>query len=113
MMSSSFHWETNGNSGVAQEAPPQRSELARHNLDNLREAALTVLKELESLTNSRSQPDRKLGLQEEVQRYEIELIQNALHKTRGNQRQAAKLLGVKVTTLNCKIKRYGIDVTAS
>ena len=74
---------------------------------------MTVLKELESLTNSESEPDHKLGLQEEVQRYEIELIRDALHKTRGNQRQAAKLLGVKVTTLNCKIKRYGIDVTSS
>ena len=112
-MSSSFHWEMNGNSGAPQEALPKRSELARHNLDNLREAALTVLKELESLTNSQSEPDRKLGLQEEVQRYEIELIQNALHKTRGNQRQAAKLLGVKVTTLNCKIKRYGIATSAT
>lgn len=112
-MSSSFHWETNGNSVASQETPPKRSELARHNLDNLREAALTVLKELESLSNNQSEPDRKLGLQEEVQRYEIELIRDALHKTRGNQRQAAKLLGVKVTTLNCKIKRYGIDVTSS
>ena len=112
-MSSSFHWEKNGNSTAPEEAPLKQSVLARHNLDNLREAALTVLKELESLTNSQSEPDRKLGLQEEVQRYEIELIRNALQKTRGNQRQAAKLLGVKVTTLNCKIKRFGIDVTAS
>ena len=112
-MSSSFHWETNGSSMAPQDVPPKRSELARHNLDNLREAALTVLKELESLTSNQSEPERKLGLQEEVQRYEIELISNALHKTRGNQRQAAKLLGVKVTTLNCKIKRYGIDVTSS
>ena len=112
-MSSSFHWEMNGNSVGSQEASPKRSELARHNLDNLREAALTVLKELESLSNNQSEPDRKLGLQEEVQRYEILLIRDALHKTRGNQRQAAKLLDVKVTTLNCKIKRYGIDVTSS
>lgn len=111
-MSSSFHWETNGNSGTPQEAPPKRWELARHNLDNLREAALTVLKELESFT-SQSEPAGKLGLQEEVQRYEIELIRDALHKTHGNQRQAAKLLGVKVTTLNCKIKRYGINTSAT
>lgn len=110
-MSSPFHWETNGNS-TPQEAPLKRSELARHNLDNLREAALTVLKELDSLTNQ-SEPERKLGLQEEVQRYEIELIRNALQRTRGNQRRAAKLLGVKVTTLNCKIKRYGITVSAT
>ena len=49
-----------------------------------------------------------LGLQEEVQRYESELIRHALQRTGGNQRRAAKLLGVKVTTLNCKIKRLGI-----
>lgn len=106
-MSSSFQWEANGNS-APQETPPKRSELARHNLDNLREAALSVLKELDSLTSNQPEPERKLGLQEEVQRYEMELIRNALQRTRGNQRKAAKLLGVKVTTLNCKIKRYGI-----
>ena len=110
-MSSSFHWETNGNS-VPREAP-LKSELARHCLDNLREAALTVLKEVESLANNQPEPERQLGLQEEVQRYEMELIRNALQRTRGNQRRAAKLLGVKVTTLNCKIKRYGINVTSS
>ena len=110
-MSSSFHWETNGNSATRE--APLKSELARHNLDNLREAALTVLKELESLTNNQPEPERRLGLQEEVQRYEIELIRSALQRTRGNQRRAAKLLRVKVTTLNCKIKRYGVDVTAS
>ena len=97
-MSSSFHWETNGNPAASQEAPPKRSELARHNLDNLREAALTVLKELESLTSSQSEPDRKLGLQEEVQRYEVELIRDALHKTRGNQRQAVTGQSINAVT---------------
>src|SRR5689334_22901313 len=108
-MSSSYHWETNGNSAPS-EAPPRLSALARHNLDNLREAVLTVLKEVEQLASQEPEPERKLGLQEEVQRYEIELIRGALQRTRGNQRRAAKLLGVKVTTLNCKIKRYGISV---
>lgn len=108
-MSSSYHWETNGNS-AAQESSPKLSEFARYNLNNLREAALTVLKEVESLTSNQPEPERNLGLQEQVQRYEIELIRNALLRTRGNQRRAAKLLGVKVTTLNCKIKRYGISV---
>ena len=81
-----------------------------HNLDSLREAALTLMREVESLA-SRQEPrdDQKLGLQEEVQRYEGELIRHALQRTGGNQRRAAKLLGVKVTTLNCKIKRLGIQ----
>lgn len=82
-----------------------------HNLDNLREVALMLLREVESLA-SRQEPQNghHLGLQEEVQRYESELIRHALLRTGGNQRRAAKLLGVKVTTLNCKIKRLGIQL---
>ena len=89
-----------------------------YNLISLREAALTVLREVDSLTsretngngNGNGNGKQQFGLQEEVQRYEIELIRNALQRTRGNQRRAAKLLGVKVTTLNCKIKRLGISI---
>ena len=84
------------------------SELEIPNLDGLREAALTLLREVESLTNRQPQNGQKLRLHEEVQRYESELIRQALQRTGGNQRRAAKLLGVKVTTLNCKIKRLGI-----
>jgi DNA-binding NtrC family response regulator len=80
-----------------------------HNLESLREAALMLLREVETLASLQgTEADQKLGLHEEVQRYESELIRNALLRTRGNQRRAAKLLGVKVTTLNCKIKRLGI-----
>ena len=79
-----------------------------HNLESLREAALMLLREVETLASQQGTADQKLGLHEEVQRYESELIRNALLRTRGNQRRAAKLLGVKVTTLNCKIKRLGI-----
>jgi len=81
-------------------------------IDSLREAALTVLREVESLA-SQQQPRNNdgVGLQEEVQRYESELIRHALQRTGGNQRRAAKLLRVKVTTLNCKIKRLGIHGT--
>jgi transcriptional regulator with PAS, ATPase and Fis domain len=82
-----------------------------HSLDSLREAAIMVLREVESLASRQPHMDhQELGLQEEVQRYETELIRNALLKTRGNQRRAAKLLRVKVTTLNCKIKRLGIEL---
>ena len=88
------------------------AELTIQNLNNLREAAITLLREVESLTNNHPYTDQKLGLQEEVQRYETELIREALLRTRGNQRRAAKLLGVKVTTLNCKIKRLGIQCAA-
>ena len=80
-----------------------------NNLDSLREAAIMLMREVESLSRQQEPQLEKLGLQEEVQRYESELIRDALQRTRGNQRRAAKLLGVKVTTLNCKIKRLGIN----
>ena len=83
-------------------------ELPFHNLNGLREAAITLLREVESLASKQPHSNGNLGLQEEVQRYETELIREALQRTHGNQRRAAKLLGVKVTTLNCKIKRLGI-----
>ena len=85
-----------------------------HNINTLREAAMTLLREVESLASQQEPPTtQRLGLQEEVQRYESELIRDALHRTRGNQRRAAKLLGVKVTTLNCKIKRLGLQQHAA
>ena len=85
-----------------------------HNINTLREAAMTLLREVESLASQQEPPStQRLGLQEEMQRYESELIRDALHRTRGNQRRAAKLLGVKVTTLNCKIKRLGIQTDLS
>ena len=85
-----------------------------HNINTLREAAMTLLREVESLASQQEPPTtQRLGLQEEMQRYESELIRDALHRTRGNQRRAAKLLGVKVTTLNCKIKRLGLQQQAA
>ena len=108
-MSNSFSWERETNP-VPPEASPSTSQVTASTLNSLREAALTVLREVDSLTSRQPSLPQKIGLQEEVQRYEIELIKNALQRTRGNQRRAAKLLGVKVTTLNCKIKRLGISI---
>jgi two-component system response regulator PilR (NtrC family) len=44
-----------------------------------------------------------------VARYERGLIEAALRKTGGVQKQAAEILGLKPTTLNEKIKRLGIQ----
>ena len=109
-MSSSLSWERETKPAGPDASPGTTSEVGPHTLNSLREAALTVLREVESLASRRSSPPETFGLQEEVQRYEIELIKSALQRTGGNQRRAARLLGVKVTTLNCKIKRFGISV---
>jgi len=48
-----------------------------------------------------------------VERYEIELIKSALDKCGGNQSQAARLLRLKSTTLNAKMKHYGLNPVRS
>jgi DNA-binding NtrC family response regulator len=52
----------------------------------------------------------RIDLSEEVARYEADLIRCALLRTGGRQRAAARLLNVKISTLNAKIKRLGISV---
>lgn len=47
---------------------------------------------------------------DEVQRFETHLIKMALSETGGNQAKAARLLGIKATTLNSKIKLFCIVV---
>ncbi len=47
---------------------------------------------------------------ETVARFERELIEETLRKARGIQRRAARLLGIKPTTLNEKIKRLGVKL---
>lgn len=74
----------------------------------LKVLVLTLLTEIESLETRINTSDSPLNLQEEVHRFEAALIRVALTKTGGRQRRAARLLGTKVTTLNTKIKRYGI-----
>ncbi len=53
--------------------------------------------------------EESLDLRERTQAFEKKIILTALRKTKGVQNKAAKLLGVKPTTLNEKIKRHGID----
>jgi DNA-binding protein Fis len=45
----------------------------------------------------------------EVERFETALIKLALKQADGNQAKAARLLGLRATTLNSKIKLYNIE----
>ena len=78
-------------------------------LNTLRETVLQLLDEVESLAISRP-IDIKRGARfsDEVRQFEISLIRTALGRTSGSQTRAARLLGLKPTTLNAKIKRFGI-----
>ena len=111
-MSSAMNWRAEGQSssdGVSAVIHLQEASLDNR-IETLRELALTLLEKLESLQSAR--PGRGEGsvkLCDEVQRFEIDLIRSALDRTGGNQVRAARLLGVKPTTLNAKLKRYKIS----
>jgi DNA-binding NtrC family response regulator len=52
--------------------------------------------------------DLPLDLKELIQEIERGIIVRVLARVRGNQKEAAQLLGLKHTTLNEKVKRFGI-----
>ena len=83
-------------------------------ISSLKILALSLLKRIESLEEqSSAEMLTDLDLHAEVRCFEAELIRNALIRTGGRQRRAAHLLGMKVTTLNSKIKRYQITLDDS
>jgi transcriptional regulator with PAS, ATPase and Fis domain len=65
------------------------------------------LQESYSLPASGALPEG-VGLNDAMSRYERQLIESALRRAGGVQKQAAQLLRLKPTTLNEKIKRLGI-----
>jgi transcriptional regulator with GAF, ATPase, and Fis domain len=99
--------EENNNTTQQVEQTPVATVDAR--LNTLRETVLQLLDEVESLAISRP-VDIKRGARfsDEVRQFEVSLIRTALGRTSGSQTRAARLLGLKPTTLNAKIKRYGI-----
>jgi DNA-binding NtrC family response regulator len=71
---------------------------------------LALLREVDALgQNSPAANERGINLSDEVRRFEGQLIRSALIRTNGRMRPAARLLGMKVTTLHAKIKRHNID----
>ncbi len=91
-------------------------------IDFLREVTEALLDEVKELTPLKNNEDEvrslttlkniksgsAIDLDEEVMKFEVFLIERALEKTGGSQKQAALLLKLKNTTLNAKIKRYEI-----
>lgn len=57
-------------------------------------------------------PAPGMDMSEQVRQFEISLLSAALKQCQGVQYKAARLLGLKPTTLNTKIKNLGIDVKA-
>ena len=98
---------------------PSRQSKAAERLNRIRDLASSLLDEAESLDHENSLAETtsrvdSLNLNsgvdffEEVRRFEMKLIARALELTGGNQARAARLLGLGTTTLNYKIKSYGL-----
>ena len=80
-------------------------------IKTLKQLALRLLLEAQTLNEVPTLDVRDgIDFYEEVKRFEVDLIQSALSHTDGNQVRAARLLNMKVTTLNSKIKQYGINI---
>ncbi|MEP6718616.1 MAG: helix-turn-helix domain-containing protein [bacterium] len=103
---------------------PQPLKLAdrqeRNRVQRLADLARTLLREAETLASDKAftEASNKLltmnvsegiDFYDEVVRFEINLIKLALERTGRNQAAAARLLHIKPTTLNFKIKLYGIE----
>jgi transcriptional regulator with GAF, ATPase, and Fis domain len=79
----------------------------------VKDLALALLDEVRTLGDANSSDEGDtIDFYEEVRHFEIELIRRALRKTHGHQMRAARLLNMKVTTLNSMIKRYSIHPQA-
>ncbi len=90
--------------------------LTIHEAVNSLNKAVSVLQSLEDIeTNALFQklelefPKQGVDFNQAVKLFEINLIQQALRQTKGHQTKAAKLLKLKVSTLNSIVKRYKID----
>ena len=88
----------------------QSAAIINNRLEALKVLSNSLLYELQALqVNEEVVKNGKIDLTDEVHRFEADLIRTALLRTGGRQRRAARLLNVKVTTLNAKIKRFGIE----
>jgi DNA-binding NtrC family response regulator len=82
------------------EALKALTKLILHEVESLEEISPAKTVESEEAT---------INLPDKVQRYEANLIRHALFSVNGNQSKAARKLGMKITTLHAKIKRYDIE----
>lgn len=91
--------------------------LMQNQLEALKSLSFLFIREINSLEQmqetleSEIKKDKPICLREELQRFEAKMIRCALIRAMGNQTKAAKLLGLKMTTFNMKLRHYKIDLT--
>lgn len=77
----------------------------------LKTVAYTLLRQVYGLTESQKiDIQQGINFYDEVRRFEVNLIKQALFHAKGKQTAAASLLNLNATTLHSKIKFYGIEM---
>lgn len=105
-------WESDELESVASADETAAASTSGNSISTLRELVLRLLCEVQSINEVNTVTiENGFDFYEEVSRFEIELINRALLQTGGHQVRAAKLLNLKVTTLNSKIKHYNIKLS--
>jgi transcriptional regulator with GAF, ATPase, and Fis domain len=95
--------EQNGNHDHVQETG--------NRLQALKQLTLRLFREVQLISEvDRVSVETGVDYYDEVRRFEIDLIKRALMQTGGHQKRAARLLNLKASTLNSKIKLFNIDV---
>jgi DNA-binding NtrC family response regulator len=110
-MKSTATWNRDESELTGEDSPEENLELAtaRISITSLKELTLQLLREVHSFGDAYAPSiDGGVDFYEEVKRFEVDLIKRALLLTGGHQGRAAKLLNLKITTLNSKIKHYNI-----
>ncbi len=108
-MNSMGVWESEGLEQDVLQANGNGQMSSRNNITALKELTLRLLREVQSIGEVHILSlEGGLDFYDEVSRFEIDLIKRALLQTAGHQGRAARLLNLKVTTLNSKIKHYNI-----
>jgi DNA-binding NtrC family response regulator len=100
---------------------PSRTKTGQTNdrLKKMRDLASELLEESEALehegelaeasaTIATLSSNSAINFFDEVRQFEVRLIKRALDLAGGNQAKAAQLLGLGTTTLNYKVKTYGL-----
>lgn len=105
-------WESEESESVASLDENSEGSQSQKSIATLRELVLRLLCEVQCINEVNTLTiESGFDFYEEVSRFEIDLIKRALLQTGGHQVRAAKLLNLKVTTLNSKIKHYNISLS--
>ena len=110
-MNSIATWETEPLETVITSDETGESAASKNTVATVRDLAMRLLSEVQCINEGNSLSlENGFDFYTEVSRFEIDLIKRALLQTGGHQVRAAKLLNLKVTTLNSKIKHYSISL---